>query len=139
METEIENVTADAMWNLIRINDFKTVDTILSKLKIKDRTFMLNGVGTNEEENMKDAVKKTIFDRLVSLLGQKKNDLRDESRPFFTCIIFGSFEVLKIFLKYDVSLLQVAEHGWNIIHYLIFVSHHDTSYEPKAMNIHEKT
>ena len=136
MEIEAENVTSDVMWNLIKTNDFETVDTILSNLKVKDRKFMLNGIYINEEEEVKEDIKKSIFDHLVSVLRGKNSDLRDESRPLFTCIIFGSFDVLKVLLKYEVSLLQVAERIWNIIHYLISVSHHDTSYEPKAVSIY---
>ena len=153
MEDKSGNDTfSDLMWNLIKTNDFEAIDSLLSALNDKERALLLNGIYRNEKDNVDDdnnggenEIFKTkcdilnkILHRLVNFLRRDKNDLRDESRPLFTCIVFGSFDVLKIFVKHDVSLHQVAEHGWNIIHYLVLVSHYDTNYESKAVEIYKR-
>ena len=127
----------DTMWTLIKEDKSESFENILLDLDTDRKEALLNGSCKiiQTEEDGKDQV--NWKDKIHSLLKKKDNGLQDDSRPLFQCVTFGSFNISKVLMKHGADILQVAENQWNIIHYLIAVSHENEKFESKAVQIYK--
>ncbi len=64
--------------------------------------------------------------------------MNNKARPLFQAVVFGSFKTLKVFMQNGVDLCQVDENKYNILHYLIVVSHIDDDFEGTAVKIYKR-
>ncbi len=64
--------------------------------------------------------------------------MNNKARPLFQAVVFGSFKTLKVFIRNGIDLCQVDENKYNILHYLIVVSHIDDDFEGTAAKIYKR-
>ena len=130
--------TNNTMWTLIKEDRSEPFENILLDMDMDQKEALLNGfceINQNEEDETRKA---TYMAKLKSLCRKKDKGLRDDTRPLFQCVTFGSFNILKVLLKHGADILQVAENQWNIIHYLIIVSRENENFEGKAVQIYKR-
>ena len=130
--------TNNTMWTLIKEDRSEPFENILLDMDMDHKEALLNGfceINQNEEDETRRA---TYMAKLKSLFRKKDKGLRDDTRPLFQSVTFGSFNILKVLLKHGANILQVAENHWNIIHYLIIVSRENENFEGKAVQIYKR-
>ena len=138
IDTTKERSIDDTMWTLIKEDKWESFENILLDLDTDRKEALLNGSSKVIPTEVDGKGKVRWKDRIYSLFKKKDKGLHDDSRPLFQCVTFGSFNILKVLLKHGANILQVAENQWNIIHYLIAVSHENEKFESKAVNIFKR-
>ncbi len=58
------------------------------------------------------------------------------SKPFFLAAVFGTKEILDVFMELDVDIYQQDKHGNNVIHCLVMVAHLSPELEEHTQNIY---
>ena len=128
----------NTMWTLIKEDRSESFENILLDMDMDQKQALLNGfceINKNEEDETRKA---TFMAKLNSLFRKKDRGLRDDTRPLFQCVTFGSYKILRVLLKHGADIFQVAENQWNIIHYLIIVSRENENFEGKAVQIYKR-
>ena len=130
--------TDSTLWTYIKENRSELLENYLIDLEDTKREALLNGsCEVEEEEDTANETKRFNFKKFLDPF-RKKEGLRDDTRPVFQSVIFGSFEILRVLLKHGANILQVAENQWNIIHYLIVVSSEKVIFEEKAVEVYKQ-
>ena len=128
----------DTMWTLIKEDKSEPFENILLDMDMDGREALLNGFCKINQPEDDETRKATFIGKMNSWFKGKNGGLHDDSRLLFQCVTFGSFNILKVLLKHGSDILQVAENQWNVIHYLIIVSHENENFEGKAVQIYKR-
>ncbi len=134
--------TKNTMWDLMKDDKADEFDKLLGRLDEEKKGALLNGkwIKPQAEDLKPKNIKEKLTKQFKSFFerNQRNRGLQDDSRPLFQSLIFGSFCVFRALLNHGADLFQTAENGWNIVHYLIVVSHENNKYEQKAVSIYKQ-
>ena len=128
----------NTMWTLIKEDQSEPFENILRDMDMDGKEALLNGFRQINQPEDDEIRKATFIGKMNSWFKRKNGGLHDDSRPLFQCVTFGSFNILRVLLKHGADILQVAENRWNVIHYLIVVSHENVKFEGKAVQIYRR-
>ncbi len=135
--------TKNLMWTIIKENNAEAFTELLKALPDDKKDALLNGQKIitpqpKENEPKPKSYLAKLKKRAIAFLRGRKAGLQDESRPLFQCVLFGSFDVLRVLLGAGADVLQAPENRWNILHYLVIVSHENKKYEERAVHIYNQ-
>ncbi len=120
MEDKAEHLT-----KCINNHDIDKVSSTLQSLS-KDEINILLHTPMKEEEKPRFRYRHT------------ESALKENVPIIFEAIILGYFDLVNILNNYGASFTVTDKHGWNIIHYLIVLSHKQPSYESSAVKLYSK-